>query len=178
MAKEKELNRQLQSGFSMLELVVVIVVILSLAAAAYSRLAEMTESVERTDFVRTLNRVQAQLTLKVADWFAEGKVVSRDWIETTNPMNLIEVLPENYAGEFTSSDLGHCPVAKWCYLTDQSWLVYKAKYKRELNNSYQHKDYLVLKATVTFSGAGNSGLATALTLKPVFSFQWKNENFD
>ena len=163
----------------MLELVVVIVVILALAAASYTRLAEMTESVERTDFVRTLNRVQAQLTLKVADWYAEGKVLSRHWVEETNPMTLIEVLPENYAGEFASYDLSHCPVANWCYLTDKQWLVYRVKYNRELSNGHKHQDVLVLKPHVTFTGSsGESGLATALTLKPVYSFQWQNENFD
>lgn len=179
MAKKAELHRQRESGFSMLELVVVIVVVVSLAAFSYTKLAEMTESVERTDFVRTMNRIQAQLTLKIADWYANGEIVSRNWVETSNPMQLIEVLPENYAGEFSSADLKHCTVSKWCYLTDKHWLVYRVKYHGELSNRFEHKDLLVLKTIVTLSGSGgDSGLATALTLKPVFSFQWQGETFD
>ncbi len=179
MAKKKELNRQYQGGFSMLELVIVIVIVVSLAAFSYTKLAEMTESVERTDFVRTMNRIQAQLTLKIADWYASGEIVSRNWVEKSNPMQLIEVLPENYAGEFSSADLKHCTVSKWCYLTDKHWLVYRVKYHAELSNRFEHKDLLVLKTIVTFTeNGGESGLATALTLKPVYSFQWQNENFD
>lgn len=163
----------------MLELVVVIVVIVSLAAASYTRLAAMTESVERADFVRTLNRMQAQLTLKIADWYVEGKVISQDWVEMTNPMSLLEVLPENYAGEMLSTDLGHCPLATWCYLTDKNWLVYRVKYTSELINSYTQQDILVLRATVDFAHSGDkSGLATALTLTPEFNFEWQNEKFD
>ncbi|MCP4597303.1 type II secretion system protein [Neptuniibacter sp.] len=179
MAKSRVLNNQHQMGFSMLELVVVIVIFLILFGIANTKLTEMLETVERADFYRSLNRMQAQLTLRVVDWYGSSDEVSRNWVENVNPISLIEAPPENYAGEYLSADLEHCPVSNWCYLSDQHQLVYRVKYQEDLKNSYEQKDLLFFSLRVTFSGdVVEKGVVTALTLKSVYDFQWQEKSFN
>ena len=159
----------------MYEFVWVIVILMILYAISYKYLSAMNESVERSDFVRTLNRVQAQLTLNVAEWYALGKQVSRNEIENGNPLELIELVPENYQGELSSDELSKCGLARWCYLVDTKRLVYRVKHTEELNNTYNQKDVLVYKLELSLIGGNRErGLPTALTLVPEYRFTWQN----
>lgn len=159
----------------MYEFVWVIVILMILYAISYKYLSAMNESVERSDFVRTLNRVQAQLTLNVAEWYALGTQVSRNEIVNGNPLELIELVPENYQGELSSDELSKCGLARWCYLVDTKRLVYRVKHTDELNNTYNQKDVLVYKLELSLIGGNRErGLPTALTLVPEYRFTWQN----
>jgi prepilin-type N-terminal cleavage/methylation domain-containing protein len=63
--------RVIQRGFSLLELVVTLLIISILMAVAYAKLEQLAEKVERVSFEGSRNNIQAQVTLKVAYWFAE-----------------------------------------------------------------------------------------------------------
>lgn len=178
MVKVQGMTLHREKGASMYEFIFVFLILMILYSVSYQYLANMTETVERTDFKRTLNRMQAQLTLKVADWYATGTVVSKQDIEGSGPAELLEVLPENYQGELHSDRLSECEVSKWCYLTDKHWWVYRAKYTAGLNNSYKNNELLVFTLKLTFAGKqNNTGLATALDLKTVYPFTWQNVGF-
>ncbi len=162
----------------MYEFIWVIVIMMILYAISYKYLSAMNESVERSDFVRTLNRVQAQLTLNVAEWYAIGKQVSRTEVEQRNPLDLIELVPENYQGELSSDQLSKCGQARWCYLVDTKRLVYRVKHTGELNNTYNQKDILVYKLQLSLiGGKSERGLPAALTLVPEYRFTWQNVGF-
>lgn len=178
MASNLAVWRHQEKGISMFEFVWVILILMVLYAISYTYLAKMNETVERSDFVRTLNRVQAQLTLNVAEWYASGKQVSRKEIESKNPLELIELKPDNYQGELRSNELSKCGLSRWCYLLDTKRLVYRVKHSAELNNSNAQKNFLVYKLELSLiEGTRNRGLPTALTLVPEHKFTWQNVGF-
>lgn len=178
MAKKAADRLHREKGLSMFEFVWVMVILMILYAISYQYLASMNESVERSDFVRTLNRVQAQLTMNVAEWYAVGKHVSRNEIESGNPFDLIELVPANYQGELNSKELSNCGLSRWCYLVDTQRLVYRVKHTDELNNSFNQKDVLVYKLELSLvGGKSDRGLPTALTLVPEYRFTWQNVRF-
>jgi len=178
MAKKAADRLHREKGFSMFEFVWVIVILMVLYACSYMYLTAMNETVERTDFVSTLNRVQAQLTLNVAEWYAVGKHASRTEIERENPFDLIELTPENYQGELNSQELSKCGLSRWCYLVDTKRLVYRVKHTEELINSFSQKDVLVYKLELSLvGGKSDRGLPTALTLVPEYKFTWQNVRF-
>ncbi len=167
-----------EQGISMFEFVWVIVILMILYAISYRYLAAMNETVERTDFVRTLNRMQAQLTLNVAEWYALGTQVSRKEIEKKNPIDLIELVPDNYQGELESKDLSKCELAHWCFLTDTQKLVYRVKHVAELKNENTPQEVLVYRLKMSFvEGQRDRGLPTELLLIPEQKFIWQNVGF-
>jgi competence protein ComGC len=167
-----------EDGISMFEFVWVLLILMILYAVSYTYLAKMNETVERTDFVRTLNRVQAQLTLNVAEWYASGKRLSVRELEGQNPIDLIELAPDNYQGELTSKELSNCGYSRWCYLKDTKRLVYRVKHSAELDNSYKHEEFLVYRLQLTLAaGQKDKGLPTALTLVSEHQFTWQNVGF-
>lgn len=178
MAKKAADRLHREKGFSMFEFVWVIVILMVLYACSYMYLSAMNETVERTDFVSTLNRVQAQLTLNVAEWYAVGTEVSRSELESENPLDLIDVAPDNYQGELTSDRLSNCGLSQWCFVTDTKRLVYRVRHSGELKNSYDQKEYLVYRLKLTLDSSQNDrGLPTALTLVPEYKFTWQNVRF-
>ncbi|MGH1462350.1 MAG: hypothetical protein ACRBB6_09960 [Neptuniibacter sp.] len=163
----------------MYEFIFAFLIIMILYSVAYKYLADMTETVERTDFTRTLNRMQAQLTLNVASWYSTGKRVSKQQTVSQNPTSFLKSVPENYQGELHSDKQSECRVSRWCYLTDKHWMIYRAKYTEELETSNTDKDILVYELVISFTDQNTEvGLATAMTLKPVYEFTWQDVGFN
>jgi general secretion pathway protein G len=173
------MQRVRQRGFSMFEMVVALLVILGLYALVFQHLDKMTESVERSDFTRTLNRMQAQLTLQIADWYANGQAVDKKQLEQQNPVALLEVKPENYQGEISSDTLGNCRPSHWCYVTDLQRLVYRVKNSTDLVSTFTPPELLAFKLEVSFADPGkNKGLATGMRLRPIAMFRWQDRTFN
>lgn len=166
--------KRLSHGFSLLELAVSILILTVLVAFAFQRLELMIEDVERVSFQGSRDNIQAQLTLKVAYWYAAQKTVSPREIARENPIDLIQHKPSNYAGEIYFNGLSTAEAEHWYYVTDKRWLVYKAKRVDNLNNDFSQTELLPFKVEVELQGKGRSiGLATGLHLKPLYNFDWQ-----
>ncbi|WP_415894517.1 hypothetical protein ACMXYN_17180 [Neptuniibacter sp. PT8_73] len=143
-------------------------------AFALQRLELLIEDVERVSFEGSRDNIQAQITLKVAYWFAEQQVVSPDDIAKQNPVDFIQHKPSNYAGEMTYSDLLNAEGERWYFVTDKRWLVYKAKRTDNLENKFMQADLIPFRIEIRLqNGASKTGLATAATLKPLYKFDWQ-----
>ncbi|WP_067863236.1 type II secretion system protein [Neptuniibacter marinus] len=166
--------RSFQKGFSLLELVVSILVVAVLMAVAYIKLERLAEDVERVSFEGVRNNIQAQVTLKVAYWFAEQQYVSGQELEKSNPISLISYKPTNYVGELDYNELLVAQSERWYFVSDKHWLVYKVKRSEHLKNDFQQKDLLPFQLTVKFQhGRHEQGLATEVILRPLYSFTWQ-----
>lgn len=157
-----------------MELVVSILVISVLMAIAYQRLERMVEDVERVTFEGTVKNIQAQLTLQVANWYAEQIEVEKDQFSEINPLELVQHKPSNYMGEVHFSQLSDHPAERWYYVKDKHWLVYKAKRYSQLVNEFEQPDLLIYRLVTKFEHPGrNRGLALEATLRPIHRFKWQ-----
>ncbi|PIE20542.1 MAG: hypothetical protein CSA61_01245 [Neptuniibacter caesariensis] len=164
------------SGFSLLELVVSILVIAILMAVAYSKLEQMAEGVEQTSFSGVQDNIQAQLTLKVAYWYAEQQQVSEETLRYSNPLDWVQYRPLNYAGELVYTELSDADAEHWYFVKDKHWLVYKAKRISHLVNGFEQGDIIPFQVKVRFANAGQArGLAVEATLEELYPFDWQTE---
>lgn len=173
MVKNREL-KCVNSGFSLLELVVSILIITTLMLWAYKSFEGLAEDVERVSFEGVSNNIQAQVTLKVAYWFAEQRSVSQTELQMANPMDLIQYRPFNYAGELTYNELPSVPGEFWYFITDKRWLVYKAKRTGLLSNEFEQADVIPFQIVAKFQQSEQGkGLAVEANLQPLNKFYWK-----
>ena len=173
MVKSGVLKRD-NSGFSLLELVVSLIIISTLMLWAYKSLEGLAEDVERVSFEGVSQNIQAQVTLKVAYWFAEQNKVSKTELRTANPMELIQHRPFNYAGEITYNELAKVQGEFWYFVTDKRWLVYKAKRVAQLKNEFEQVDVIPFQVVVTLQQPDREkGLAVEASLLPLYKFYWK-----
>ncbi len=167
------------SGFSLLELVVAIFIISLLAAFAFKKLEALAEDVERVSFEGVRNNIQAQITLKVAYWYAEQKVISPAELAQTNPMDLIQHKPANYAGELSFEHLSAAASEHWYFLSDKRWLVYKAKRLEQLNNEFDQVEIIPFQLKSRLNHPHQKrGVALEAKLKPLYTFYWKADDTD
>lgn len=162
------------SGFSLLELTVSIFIITILMAFALQRLELLIEDVERVSFEGSRDNIQAQITLKVAYWYAAQQAISPDEIAKQNPVDLIQHRPSNYAGALTFSELENAAGEHWYFVTDKRWLVYKAKRTGNLKNEFMQADLIPFRVEVGLQDIkADKGLATEAKLKPLYKFYWQ-----
>jgi prepilin-type N-terminal cleavage/methylation domain-containing protein len=167
------------SGFSLLELVVSIFIISLLAVFAYTKLETLAEDVERVSFEGARNNIQAQITLKVAYWYAEQYQVSPAELKQSNPMDLIQHKPSNYGGEVNYSDLLSAPEERWYFVSDKRWLVYKAKRVGQLLNEFDKVDIIPFQIETRLNHPQQvKGVAIEAKLEPRYKFYWKADNTD
>jgi len=167
------------SGFSLLELVVALFIISLLAALAFKKLETMAEDVERVSFEGVRNNIQAQITLKVAYWYAEQKVISPAELTQINPMELIQHKPVNYVGEISFEQLSTAASEHWYFLSDKRWLVYKAKRFEQLNNEFEQVEIIPFQLESRLNNPSQKhGVLLEAKLKPLYKFYWKADETD
>lgn len=163
-------------GFSLLELVVCLFLISVLMAFAYNELEAMSEDVERVSFEGIYSEVQAQLSLKVAFWYARQEAKSRHDLKTVNPVTFMDQKPSKYAGELSYNALVRADPEHWYFVKDKQWLVYKAKRFERLENEFELVEVIPFEIKVSFNQPHQeNGLITEARLEPVQSFKWRKE---
>lgn len=168
--------KRTDSGFSLLELVVSLIILSVLAVWAYKSFEALAEDVERVSFEGTRNNIQAQVTLKVAYWYAEQHRVSQAELITVNPIELIQHRPFNYAGEIKFNDLESVASEYWYFVTDKHWLVYKAKRAEQIKNEFEQVDIIPFQIKAKFQKTNqDTGLAVEAKLLPVYKFHWQTD---
>ncbi|EAR61210.1 pilus assembly FimT family protein [Neptuniibacter caesariensis] len=164
---------RLNSGFSLLELVVSILIISVLMTFGYIKLESMAEGIERVSFDGARNNIQAQLTIRVTEWYAKQQNVVAEELTGTNPVELIQLRPSNYRGELKLEELDEAPPEHWYFVTDNSWLVYKAKRIENLENEFEMENIIPFQIRIRFGQAEQTqGLAVGADLQALYAYKW------
>lgn len=172
MDKRIDASPSKQQGFSLLELVVVVCIIAILMAVAYQRFERISEEAERASFYGAISTFQAQINLHVAEWYIDSTQIEKAELEQLNPVEWLERPPHNYGGLISFSQLDGAIPARWYYIKDKNWLVYKVKRTFGLQN--KGSDVLAFQWKVSFKEASmRSGVVQAATLKAVTDFSWE-----
>lgn len=124
-----------QSGFTLIELIVVMVIVGLLGAVAVPKFVDMTKKAEAASVKNILGSVRSALSLKVASGLVNGDDITT-WAynggarTALNPMNdLLAEHPENYLG-VQNSNVPSSETGKWWDRNTSGtdhWMMYKLK---------------------------------------------------
>lgn len=87
-------------GFTLIELVVVITIIVFLMGLFMNRFLFYQEQAEKTAMEQVVGAIQSALTMQYGEILTRGKASDVEALTLDNPMNWLQKLPRNYAGEF------------------------------------------------------------------------------
>jgi prepilin-type N-terminal cleavage/methylation domain-containing protein len=114
-------------GFSLIELIVVISVLSILMAIFLNRVAYYQELVEKTAMEQNIGAIQDALTLLQSKHYARGNADDITMLPTENPMKWLQILPQNYAGEFYDPSPKSVPPGSWVFDLKSRQLIYVLK---------------------------------------------------
>ncbi len=122
--------RKQQSGFTLIELIVVMVIVGLMAAVAVPKFINMTKKAEAASVKNVLGSVRSALSIKVASGLVNGDNIA-DWTFNgalpLNPMDaLLAEKPESYLG-VRASNAAAGDTGKWWDRSNGHWLMYKLK---------------------------------------------------
>jgi len=125
--------RKQQSGFTLIELIVVMVIVGLLGAVAVPKFINMTKKAEAASVKNVLGSIRSALSLKIASGLVNGDNIS-DWTYNgsapLNSMNdLLAEKPETYLGVLTTNPPATATGKWWDRNTGATdhWLMYKLK---------------------------------------------------
>lgn len=116
-----------ETGFSLLELVLVIAIISILATVALHRLWPLQAEAERVAMEQVVGSLRSALGIKVADFLVRQDLEGLRSLEGSNPMDRLSEVPGNYRGEFDAAGPGTPETAIWYFDRSSRALVYRAR---------------------------------------------------
>ena len=128
--KDKILQKQSfnkQSGFTLLELIVVIIIISILGLFAIDRVFAIRSVAEQSSVKQLVGTNKSALGLKVSQLALEGNMLAVAQLDKSNPLNLLSQTPSNYIGEKDNAKSIIEP-GVWYFNNKENILVYNVRY--------------------------------------------------
>ncbi len=123
----KNIRHNKQSGFTILELIVVIIVISILGLFAIDRIFSLRIAAERASVKQLVGTIKSALGLEVARLALKGNMPAVAKLNKSNPILLLSQVPNNYLGEKESGkNINQTGV--WYFNKKQQALVYNVPY--------------------------------------------------
>jgi general secretion pathway protein G len=166
-----------ETGFTLIELVVVIVIVALLAGTLLNRIWFYQEQAEKTAMVEVANAIQTALVLQVGRLMARGTEAEISALTADNPMNWLAKQPANYSGEFYDPTPRSVAPGNWMFDLKMRELVYvvdRAEYFVAGKNGQKWIRYrvnLLHEPAPGATGKDSKGLAGAL-FEPVEPYRW------
>lgn len=163
-----------QSGFTLIELIVVMVIVGLLGAVAVPKFIDVTKKAEAASVKNILGSVRSGLSLKVASGLVNGDDISEwryDGSAAINPMDaLLSDRPENYLG-LRATNAPNSEVGKWWDRTNGHWLMYKLK-NNDLLTTGGYTTGSTLNIIHRIDEVTEGGEVVGLTLTPTTSYDY------
>ena len=115
----------LDSGYSLLELVIALVIIGSLLVIAFPRFWELQVEGERASFEKVFGELHTAVGIDVATFLASGDMAALEALGGSNPMARLAEAPWNYHGTVDGSQL--LPAGGWYFDTRERVLIYQVR---------------------------------------------------
>lgn len=138
----RPVEKKRQTGFSLLELVVVGFVILVVITASYRQYMNIVVDAEMAAFNGVRGWLQAGVNLAMSDVIG-GKGRRLEEFDGANPMALLENAmspPSNYLGELEGSAVQQAEPGNWYFDLDQRALFYRFRYREAMQGFEQAPD--------------------------------------
>lgn len=116
-----------QTGFTMVELVVVIIIVSIIGIVAINRFWQWSVVAERASVQTVVGAIRTSLGLETSRLALRQQLSRLSKVVGTNPMKLLAQAPDSYIGEVDNEKK---PVqdGSWYFDTSNNFLVYRLKY--------------------------------------------------
>jgi prepilin-type N-terminal cleavage/methylation domain-containing protein len=153
-----------QSGFTLVELVVIIVVLGLLAAVAIPKFVSVTKEAEKATVANTVSSLESALSNYMAKQILKGQPLT-----VHNPFEDLSNIPTNYKGVNDPVTIANTPDGYWSYRASGNWIMYnpKAPVTGGWSNGEQ---FIIYQVQVVTDGADTVGLR--LTTTPAYAYSW------
>ncbi len=183
MASHKTSLLPQQSGFSLLELLIVIIIISALLGFAIERLLKLQVQAERSAMQSLIGTLQSSIALTISEHIAKDRIPELKKFINSNPMALLANTPVNYLGSFKNRPESPEP-ANWWYEQNSQTLVYFV-----LNQEYFSTDskdpgqnrLAKFKIMAVYDDNNSNGrfdrndTLKGLRLSPLAQYQWSSQ---
>lgn len=167
-----------QSGFTILELVVVIIVISILSLFAIDRIFAIRIAAEQAAVKQLVGTIKSALGLEVARLALEGKMSAVAKLDKSNPLLLLSQSPNNYIGE-KNNGKNITQTGVWYFDKNQKALVYNVLYTENFKTSLKGLPRIRHRIKLVYNDRNKNrrfdlrtdGIA-GLDLIPVEKFSW------
>lgn len=168
-----------QSGFSIIELVIVMTTLGLLGAVAVPKFIDVTKKAEAASVKDVLGSVRSALSAKVAKGLANGEDITAwkyDGSAALNPMtDLLTDYPDNFIGlktTNTSSD----ETGKWwdrSFRSNDHWVMYKLKSTSLISGGWENAGINLINRIVEINN--ENGELMGLSLNPgSYTYTWND----
>jgi general secretion pathway protein G len=113
-----------QSGFTLIELIVVIAVLSVLISIFLNRVEYYQELAEKTAMTENVGAIQSALTIQHSKHYLRANKEDISLLPTENPMKWLQKLPQNYAGEFYDPKPNSVAPGNWVFDLKDHELIY------------------------------------------------------
>lgn len=126
---ENRRGRGLQSGFTLLELVVVVVIVATLVVIAIDRLLAIQADAEKITMESVAGTLRSALGITVAESIVRQDLRRLEALEGSNPMDRLAEIPRNYLGALDNPDPANLEDGNWYFDKRARELVYLVRFK-------------------------------------------------
>lgn len=171
-----------QSGFTLLELVVVIIIISILGLFAIDRIFAIRDAAEQASVKHLVGAIKSALGLEVARLALAGKMAAVAKLEKTNPLLLLSQVPNNYLGEKENSRHITEP-GVWYFDKKQKALIYNVMYKENFITTLKGLSRIRHQIKLIYNDQNKNkrfdihyDSIAGLDLFPLEKFSWNSKN--
>lgn len=144
-----------QSGFTLLEMVIVIAMVGFLAIIVLDRLWKYRVYAEEAAVTATIGNIRSALGLEVSRLAVRGQARKIPSLENTNPILLLAQKPYNYLGEFKNNKTIK-ETGVWYFDTKNATLNYIVSYPESFNSTVRGIKHTRHQLKVIFTDKNNN----------------------
>ncbi len=165
-----------RSGFSLFEVMVVIFFISVLGVVALDYYYKILVDIERTSMVHDLGVMRSAVNMQAAKAYISGDKLQLKNLIGSNPVDLLQDQPENYAGDVSSADIDTVNKGSWFFDPRQGVLNYLVRNQLYFESEQEGSGVARFKIEPVYGDQKvNDGVraVNGLVLKELEAYHWK-----
>lgn len=170
-------TRNPQSGFTLIELIIVITMVVILSTVFLDRVWFYQEQAEKTAMVEVAGAIQSALTMQHGRLLVRGMESEVTMLAADNPMRWLSKLPRNYSGEFYDPTPRSVAPGNWVFDLRSRELIYVLDRAEHFIPGKDGNKWIRYRVNLMYDPAlgardKNSKELVGSTFEPVEPYRW------